>query len=118
MSLRADAIQGMYRVQCGKYFSGQLDRRRSWRLSTDREFAAKAADIVRIYIDPPENALVVSVNEKPQIQALMTVSAQLQLYERAASVLSIGFEDAHGLRPEGLIPYRKCDDASICYRHY
>ena len=47
-----------------------LQRRRSWCISTDPEFAAKAADVVGLYLNPPENALVVSVDEKPSIQAL------------------------------------------------
>ncbi len=47
-----------------------LHRKRSWCISTDKEFAAKAADIVGLYLAPPENALVISVDEKPSIQAL------------------------------------------------
>lgn len=47
-----------------------LKRQRSWCVSTDPEFAAKAADIVGLYLDPPTNAIVISVDEKPSIQAL------------------------------------------------
>lgn len=47
-----------------------LSRQRSWCVSTDPEFAAKAADIVGLYLNPPEKALVISVDEKPSIQAL------------------------------------------------
>lgn len=47
-----------------------LSRQRSWCVSTDPEFAAKAADIVGLYLDPPCNAIVISVDEKPSIQAL------------------------------------------------
>lgn len=47
-----------------------LKRQRSWCVSTDPEFAIKAADIVGLYLDPPENAVVISVDEKPSIQAL------------------------------------------------
>ena len=47
-----------------------LQRQRSWCVSTDKEFAAKAADIVGLYLEPPEKALVISVDEKPSIQAL------------------------------------------------
>lgn len=36
----------------------------------DPEFAAKAANIVGLYMMPPDNAVVVSVDEKPSIQAL------------------------------------------------
>ncbi len=47
-----------------------LQRRRSWCVSTDPQFAQKAADVVALYLDPPENAVVLSVDEKPAIQAL------------------------------------------------
>jgi len=47
-----------------------LQRQRSWCVSTDKEFAVKAADIVGLYLNPPEKALVISVDEKPSIQAL------------------------------------------------
>ena len=47
-----------------------LRRRRSWCVSTDPEFDRKAADIVGLYLNPPENAVVISVDEKPSIQAL------------------------------------------------
>ena len=48
----------------------QLRRHRSWCVSTDPEFAVKAADIIGLYLSPPQNALVLSVDEKPSIQAL------------------------------------------------
>jgi transposase len=47
-----------------------LQRRRSWCVSTDPQFAPKAADIVGLYLNPPENAIVLCVDEKPSIQAL------------------------------------------------
>jgi len=47
-----------------------LSRQRSWCVSTDPEFIPKAADIVGLYLNPPENALVISIDEKPSIQAL------------------------------------------------
>lgn len=46
-----------------------LQRRRSWCVSTDPEFAAKAAEVIGLYLNPPLNALVLSVDEKPSIQA-------------------------------------------------
>jgi transposase len=48
----------------------QLARMRTWCISTDSEFSAKAADIVGLYLSPPENAIVLSIDEKPSIQAL------------------------------------------------
>jgi len=47
-----------------------LARKRSWCISTDPEFASKAADVVGLYLAPPENAFVICVDEKPNIQAL------------------------------------------------
>lgn len=48
----------------------QLRRLRSWCVSTDPEFAVKAADVIGLYLSRPQNALVLSVDEKPSIQAL------------------------------------------------
>lgn len=42
----------------------------TFKISNDPEFAAKLADIVGLYLDPPEHALVLSADEKSQIQAL------------------------------------------------
>jgi transposase len=56
-----------------------LQRRRSWCLSTDPEFAQKAADIVALYLDPPANAIVIGVDEKPAIQALERAQGWLRL---------------------------------------
>jgi transposase len=47
-----------------------LARLRTWCVSTDPEFGPKAADIVGLYLNPPENAVVISIDEKPSIQAL------------------------------------------------
>ena len=45
-------------------------RVRTFKLSTDPKFAAKLKDIVGLYVDPPAHAVVLSVDEKSQIQAL------------------------------------------------
>lgn len=52
----------------------QLQRHRSWCVSTDPQFAAKSADIIGLYLNPPQNALVISIDEKPSIQALERAS--------------------------------------------
>ncbi|MGH3433560.1 MAG: IS630 family transposase [Thermocrispum sp.] len=57
----------------------QLQRRHSWCVSTDPEFAAKAADIIALYLHPPDNAVVVAVDEKPGIQALERAQGWLRL---------------------------------------
>ena len=56
-----------------------LAGRKSWCLSTDPEFAAKAADIVGLYLAPPDHAIVLSVDEKPAIQALKRAQGYLKL---------------------------------------
>jgi transposase len=56
-----------------------LQRRRSWCISTDPEFATKAADVIGLYLNPPENALVLSVDEKPSIQALERAQGWIRL---------------------------------------
>lgn len=61
-----------------------LQRRRSWCVSTDPEFAKKAADIVGLYLNPPENAVVLSVDEKPAIQALERAQGWLRLHNGQA----------------------------------
>jgi len=55
-----------------------LQRRRSWCVSTDKEFAPKAADVVGLYLNPPLNALVLSVDEKPSIQAIERTSGYVE----------------------------------------
>jgi transposase len=42
----------------------------TWKLSTDPHFIEKVRDVVGLYMSPPENALVLCVDEKSQIQAL------------------------------------------------
>jgi transposase len=56
-----------------------LQRRRSWCISTDPEFARKSADIIGLYLHPPENALVICMDEKPAIQALERAQGWLKL---------------------------------------
>src|ERR1700747_2527146 len=56
-----------------------LAGRKSWCESDDPEFAAKAADVVGLYIDPPAKAIVLCVDEKPSIQALERAQGYLKL---------------------------------------
>jgi transposase len=48
----------------------QPHRIRQFKLSNDRQFAAKLRDVVGLYVDPPAHAIVLSLDEKSQIQAL------------------------------------------------
>ncbi len=45
-------------------------RLRTFKLSRDPQFASKVRDVVGLYVDPPAHAVVLSVDEKSQIQAL------------------------------------------------
>jgi transposase len=48
----------------------QPHRVKTFKLSRDKNFVEKVRDVVGLYLHPPENALVLSVDEKSQIQAL------------------------------------------------
>jgi transposase len=48
----------------------QPHRMRQFKLSNDPKFAEKLRDIVGLYVDPPAHAVILSVDEKSQIQAL------------------------------------------------
>jgi transposase len=56
-----------------------LSGRKSWCESDDPEFVAKAADVVGLYMAPPDNAIVICVDEKPSIQALERAQGYLKL---------------------------------------
>ena len=45
-------------------------RAETFKFSTDPELVAKVTDVVGLYLHPPENAIVLSIDEKSQIQAL------------------------------------------------
>ena len=73
-----------------------LDRRQSWCVSTDPEFSRKASEIVGLYLNPPENAIVLSVDEKPSIQALERAQGYIRLPKgRAVSGFAHEYE-RHG----------------------
>ena len=62
----------------------QLQRRRNWCITTDPEFGPKAADVVGLYLNPPEKAVVICVDEKPHIQALQRAQGYLRLSDGKA----------------------------------
>jgi transposase len=57
----------------------QPHRVETFKLSRDRHFVEKLRDIVGLYMDPPDKALVLSVDEKSQIQALDRTAPLLPL---------------------------------------
>jgi transposase len=60
-------------------FSLQPHRQETFKLSTDPFFVEKVRDIVGLYLDPPERAIILSVDEKSQIQALNRTQPLLPL---------------------------------------
>ena len=54
-------------------------RIKSFKISNDPQFAEKVVDVVGLYMNPPDNAIVLSVDEKTQIQALDRTQPMLQL---------------------------------------
>jgi putative transposase len=68
-------------------FAVQPHRSRSFKLSTDPFFIEKTRDIVGLYLNPPDHALVLCVDEKSQIQAL----------DRTPPVLPMGLGYVEGI---------------------
>jgi transposase len=66
-------------VRIWNAFGLQPHRRENFKLSTDPHFVAKVRDIVGLYLNPPVNAIVLSVDEKSQIQALDHTQPSLPL---------------------------------------
>src|SRR5438309_1060679 len=51
----------------------------TWKLSTDPQFIDKVRDIVGLYMDPPDKAMVLAVDEKSQMQALDRTAPMLPM---------------------------------------
>jgi putative transposase len=62
-----------------KLFGVQPHRTESFKLSTDPFFVEKLRDVVGLYLNPPDNALVVCVDEKSQCQALERTQPMLPM---------------------------------------
>jgi transposase len=80
--LIAAALGDVHEQQVWRVLRAQkldLGARKSWCESDDPEFVAKAAEVVGLYMAPPENAVVICVDEKPSIQALERAQGYLKL---------------------------------------
>lgn len=80
--LLARELVAIHEQYIGRFLRRQkidLSGRTSWCQSKDPDFAAKAADIVGLYMSPPDNAVVLAVDEKPSIQALERAQGYLKL---------------------------------------
>src|SRR5260370_690158 len=60
-------------------FGVQPHRRRGFKLSTDPFFVEKLRDVVGLYLNPPDQALVLCVGEKSQVQPLERTPPSLPL---------------------------------------
>ena len=58
----------------------QPHRVETFKFSTDPDFDRKLTDVVGLYLDPPERALVLCVDEKSQIQALNRTQPRLPMW--------------------------------------
>ena len=70
-----------------KGYGLQPHRQRTFKLSTDPFFVEKVRDVVGVYLNPPDNAIVLCVDEKSQIQAL----------DRTQPMLSMGLGYVEGV---------------------
>jgi transposase len=63
-------------------------RVRQFKLSNDPAFLAKLRDVVGLYVDPPAHAVVLSLDEKSQIQALDRTQPGLPMKKRRAGTMT------------------------------
>jgi transposase len=68
---------------------------RRFKLSTDPRFAEKVEDIVGLYVDPPAHAVVLSIDEKSQIQALDRTQPGLPMKKGRAGTMTHDYK-RHG----------------------
>ena len=61
---------------------------RTFKLSNDKQFAEKLEDVVGLYLNPPEHALVLSCDEKSQIQALDRTQPGLPIKKGRAGTMT------------------------------
>jgi hypothetical protein len=61
---------------------------KTFKVSRDKNFAAKVTDVVGLYLNPPDKALVLCVDEKSQIQALDRTHPGLLLKKGRAGTMT------------------------------
>lgn len=64
------------------------NRMKTFKLSNDAKFAEKSADVVGLYVDPPAHAVVLSIDEKSQIQALDRTQLGLPMKKGRAGTMT------------------------------
>jgi transposase len=73
----------------------QPHRVRQFKLSNDGQFVSKLRDIVGLYVNPPEHAVVLSVDEKSQIQAIDRTQPSLPMKRGRAGTMTHDYK-RHG----------------------
>jgi len=76
----------VYRVWKAQGLKPHLTR--SFKLSNDPQFVEKLTDVVGLYLNPPEHALVLCADEKSQIQALDRTQRSLPIYPGRCGTLT------------------------------
>lgn len=79
LAVALEDVDVQYVWRCLRHYKIDLAARKSWCESNDPDFAAKAADVVGLYVNPPTKAIVLCVDEKPSIQALERAQGYLRL---------------------------------------
>ena len=77
------------------YYLRSPHRQDAWKLSTDPLFIDKFRDVVGLYLNPPERAVVLCVDEKSQIQALDRTQPGLPLKKGRAATMTHDYK-RHG----------------------
>ena len=113
MGISRDSVSRIWRA-----FGLKPHRAQTFPISTDPYYVDKVRDVVGLYMSPPENALVLCVDEKSQIQAL----------ERTQPVLALRSGKAEGHTPEyfrhgtvslfAALDVKKGEVLGKCYRRH
>ena len=95
MMARASGISASAVRRIWRAHGLQPHRYRRFKLSTDPHFVAKLRDVVGLYVEPPAHAIVLSLDEKSQIQALDRTQPGLPLKKGRAGTMTHDYK-RHG----------------------
>src|SRR5262245_8115624 len=90
VGISVSSVQRIWRVH-----GLQPHRVRQFKLSNDPQFVTKLRDIVGLYVNPPDHAIVLSVDEKSQIQALDRTQPSLPMKKGRAGTMTHDYK-RHG----------------------
>lgn len=84
-NLRHQQSIGAARLACQRLEAALL---KTFKLSNDPQFIEKLEDVVGLYMNPPDHALVLCIDEKSQIQALDRTQPGLPMKKRRAGTMT------------------------------